>query len=177
MEKASKNKSVRKFETRTFQTRNDLEPEIRSQVVDLLNAQLADTLDMYTIAKQAHWNVKGEHFFMLHELYDTIAEGILPYVDEIAERATALGGLAMGTVRMAAQSSRLEEYPPNAVNSMETVEVVAGCLANLAASTRAAADKAEELEDMDTNDLMIEISRDLDKWLWFVEAHLQGGEK
>jgi starvation-inducible DNA-binding protein len=176
MAKDTKN-TIRKFEARMFETRNDLDQETRGQIVELLNAQLADTLDMYTIAKQAHWNVKGQHFFMLHELYDTIAEGLLPYVDMIAERATALGGLAMGTVRMAAESTRLDPYPENAVNSMDTVEVVAGCLAKLAASTRQAADKAEELEDMDTNDLMIEVSRDLDKWLWFVEAHLQGDHK
>jgi starvation-inducible DNA-binding protein len=160
-----------------FNTRNDLDQEIREQVVDLLNAQLADTMDMYTIAKQAHWNVKGTHFFMLHELYDVIADGLLPYVDMIAERATALGGLAKGTVRMAADSTRLDPYPLEVVRDLETVEVVANCLAKLAASTRDAADKAEELEDMDTNDLMIEISRDLDKWLWFLEAHLQQGDK
>jgi starvation-inducible DNA-binding protein len=176
MAKDTKN-TIRKFETRLFETRNDLDQETRSQIVELLNAQLADTLDMYTIAKQAHWNVKGTHFFMLHELYDTIAEGILPYVDMIAERATALGGMAMGTVRMAAENSRLEPYPENAVQSMDTVEVVANCLSNLAASTRRAADKAEELKDMDTNDLFIEVSRDLDKWLWFVEAHLQGDRR
>jgi starvation-inducible DNA-binding protein len=98
----------------------------------------------------------------------------LPYVDMIAERITALGGLAMGTVRMAAEATRLEPYPTEVVDSMETVEVVADRLANLAASTREAADRAEKLEDMDTNDLLIEVSRDLDKWLWFVEAHLQG---
>lgn len=80
----------------------------------------------------------------------------------------------MGTTRMAAESSRLPEYPVEVVDSLGTVKIVAERLAELAASTRTAADQAEELHDMDTNDLLIEISRDLDKWLWFLEAHLQG---
>jgi starvation-inducible DNA-binding protein len=157
-----------------FSSRIDIDEDTRQQVIGFLNEQLADTFDMFSLAKQAHWNVKGAQFFQLHELFDLIAEGLLPYVDMIAERITALGGLAMGTVRMAAEATRLEPYPIDVLDSMETVEVVAERLANLAASTRQAADRAEELEDMDTNDLFIEVSRDLDKWLWFLEAHLQG---
>jgi starvation-inducible DNA-binding protein len=124
--------------------------------------------------KQAHWNVKGPQFIALHELFDEIATGILAYVDMIAERATALGGMALGTVRMAAQASRLDPYPTDVVQSLDTVRVLVDRMAQLAASTRGAADRAEELHDMDTNDLFIEVSRDLDKWLWFLEAHLQG---
>jgi starvation-inducible DNA-binding protein len=165
-----------KQEKKNFKTRIDIDRETREKEIELLNTQLADTFDMFSIAKQAHWNVKGPHFFQLHELFDVIAEGLVPYVDMLAERITALGGYAMGTVRMAADSSRLEAYPTDVVDSMATTQIVAERLANLAASTREAADEAEELGDMDTNDLLIEISRDLDKWLWFVEAHLQGGE-
>lgn len=157
-----------------FNTRIDLDEDLRQQMIAVLNAQLADTFDMFSMMKQAHWNVKGPQFIALHELFDEIADGLVPYVDMIAERATALGGMAMGTVRMAAQASRLDAYPADVVDSMETVRVVADRLADLAKSTREAADHAEESHDMDTNDLFIEISRDLDKWLWFLEAHLQG---
>jgi starvation-inducible DNA-binding protein len=160
-------------EKHMFETRIDLEKDKRQQMVEALNAQLADTFDMFSLTKQAHWNVKGPQFIALHELFDDIAAGLLGYVDMIAERATALGGLAMGTVRMAAEASRLSPYPVEVVDSLETVAVVADRLANLAASTRGAADRAEEVHDMDTNDLLIEVSRDLDKWLWFLEAHLQ----
>jgi starvation-inducible DNA-binding protein len=156
-----------------FDTSIDLELEARQQMIQVLNAQLADTFDMFSLSKQAHWNVKGPQFFQLHELFDLIAEGLMPYIDMIAERVTALGGMAMGTVRMAADASRLEAYPTDVIGSMETVRVVADRLADLAASTRKAADQAEEVQDMDTNDLFIEVSRDLDKWLWFLEAHLQ----
>jgi starvation-inducible DNA-binding protein len=158
----------------TFKTSIDIEAGKRQQLITVLNQQLADTFDMMSMMKQAHWNVKGPQFIALHELFDEIANGLIPYVDIIAERVTALGGMAMGTVRMAAQASRLDAYPTDVVNSLETVRVVADRLADLAASTREAGDRAEELHDMDTNDLFLEVSRDLDKWLWFLEAHLQG---
>jgi starvation-inducible DNA-binding protein len=157
-----------------FNTHIDIDKDSRTQLVDLLNAQLADTFDMFSISKQAHWNVKGPQFFSLHELFDLIAEGLTAHVDTIAERITALGGVAFGTVRMAAASTRLDAYPTDVFDSMDTVEVMVTRMSQLAASTREAAEKAEKLEDMDTNDVMIEVSRDLDKWLWFLEAHLQG---
>jgi starvation-inducible DNA-binding protein len=165
------------METKTmerFETRIDLAEDKRAQMIQVLNAQLADTFDMFSLMKQAHWNVKGPQFIALHELFDEMAEGLLGYVDMIAERATALGGMAMGTVRMAADNTRLESYPTNIVESMGTVNLISERLAALGESTREAADRAEELRDMDTNDMFIEVSRDLDKWLWFLEAHLQG---
>lgn len=156
-----------------FETRIDIEPGNRQELIDILNAQLADTFDLVSLIKQAHWNVKGPQFIALHKLFDELAGGMLGYVDMIAERATALGGTAMGSVRMAAASSRLEAYPPGLVEDMDTVRFLADQMASLAASTRLAADQAEALKDMGTNDLFIEIVRDLDKWLWFLEAHLQ----
>jgi starvation-inducible DNA-binding protein len=159
--------------TQTFATRIDIPEESRDKLVALLNARLADSFDLYSQLKQAHWNVKGKDFIQLHELYDEVAEGVLPFVDEIAERATALGGLALGTARMAASATSLDEYPTDAVAGKDTIQVVADRLAAYGASARAAIDEATELEDMDTADLFTEISRAIDKHLWFVEAHLQ----
>jgi starvation-inducible DNA-binding protein len=158
---------------RTFETRNDIAEESREELVQLLNARLADTFDLYSQLKEAHWNVKGSDFIQLHELYDQVAESVLEFVDTIAERATALGGLALGTARMAAESSTLDEYPLEAVDGLETVRVIADRLAAYGASVRKAIDEALELKDQDTGDLFIEVSRAIDKHLWFVEAHLQ----
>jgi starvation-inducible DNA-binding protein len=158
---------------RTFSTHIDIADSSRDELVELLNARLADTFDLYSQLKQAHWNVKGSDFIQLHELYDTIAESVLEYVDTIAERATALGGLALGTARMAAAASALEEYPVDAVAGMETVAAIADRLSVYGASVRAAIEAALELDDQDTADLFIEVSRAIDKHLWFVEAHQQ----
>ena len=159
--------------TRTFETRIDIPAEAREKLVELLNARLADNFDLYSQLKQAHWNVKGSDFIQLHLLYDDVAESVLEFVDMIAERATTLGGLALGTARMAADATTLDEYPLDAVAGEETVSVVADRLAAFGASAREAIEAATELEDQDTADLFTEISRSIDKHLWFVEAHLQ----
>jgi starvation-inducible DNA-binding protein len=160
--------------TRTFETRIDIPEEARARLVELLNDRLADGFDLYSQLKQAHWNVKGSDFIQLHALYDDIAESVLGFVDEIAERATALGGLALGTARMAANASSLDEYPLDAIQGEETVVVVADRLAAFGAAVRSAIDTSAELEDQDTADLFTEVSRAIDKHLWFVEAHVQG---
>ena len=166
MATATKTKSL-------FSTRNDLAREVRAKMISLLNQQLADTFDLYSQTKQAHWNVKGGQFFQLHELFDKLAEELLGYVDLIAERATALGGLALGTVRMSAANSQLVECDLDITDSLPTVESIAERYAALAASTRQAIESAEGQGDADTADLFTEVSRGLDKALWFLEAHLQ----
>jgi starvation-inducible DNA-binding protein len=160
--------------TTAFATRNDIPQTTRETIITLLNQHLADTFDLYSQTKQAHWNVKGMHFIQLHELFDTLAGSVLGYVDEIAERATALGGYAKGTARMAAHNSRLSDFPETVVEGKEVVAVLAERYAQLAAFTREAIETALKYDDQDTADLMIEISRGLDKHLWFLEAHLQG---
>lgn len=158
---------------RTFETRIDLDEGARARLIELLNARLADNFDLYSQLKQAHWNVKGSDFIQLHALYDDVAESVLEFVDMIAERATALGGLALGTARMAAAATTLDEFPPDVVAGPETVAVVADRLAAFGAAVRAAIDTAAELGDQGTADLFTEVSRAIDKHLWFVEAHLQ----
>ncbi|QXD16762.1 DNA starvation/stationary phase protection protein Dps [Rhodocaloribacter litoris] len=156
-------------------TRIDLAPEVREAMIELLNQQLADTFDLFSQTKQAHWNVKGPEFIALHGLFDDLADQLRDYVDKIAERATTLGGTAAGTVRMAASSTRLPEYPVEVFDGMAHVEALAERYAALAETTRAAIGLAEEAGDISTADLFTEVSRGLDKALWLLEAHLQKG--
>ena len=156
-----------------FKTKNDLPEATRTKAVELLNARLADCADLQTQTKQAHWNVKGPTFIALHELFDKINEEVEDYVDEIAERAVQLGGVAEGTARMAAKRSSLPEYPAKAVDGRSHVEALSTVLAAFGKTARQAIGEANELGDLDTADLFTEVSRGIDKWLWFVEAHLQ----
>lgn len=161
---------------RMIKTHHDLPKETREEMVQLLNQQLADTFDLFSQTKQAHWNVKGPEFYQLHELYDELAEQLLGYADMIAERATALGGVATGTVRMAAQASRLPEFSDGPVGSRESVQMLVERYAGLAQSTREGIETSTDADDLDTADLLTEVSRGLDKALWFLEAHIQQGE-
>ena len=156
-----------------FKTKNDLPEATRGKMVELLNARLADCIDLQTQTKQAHWNVKGPHFIALHELFDQVNEAVEGYVDDIAERAVQLGGVAEGTARMVAKRSSLAEYPASAVDGRSHVDALSSALAAFGKSARKAIGETNDLGDLDTADLFTEVSRGIDKWLWFVEAHLQ----
>ena len=154
-------------------TRNTLAEAIRRKSVDLLSQSLVTAIDVQRQAKQAHWNVKGPTFFQLHLLFDQLAAEVFPYIDLIAERATALGGVAMGTARMAAASSRLPEYPIEVTEGEMHLEALIGRYAIFTTDIRKAIDIADEHHDKSTADIFTEISRTADKQLWFLEAHVQ----
>jgi starvation-inducible DNA-binding protein len=156
-----------------FKTKNDLSEEVRIKVIELLNTRLADAIDLQTQTKQAHWNVKGPNFISLHELFDKINEDAEDSVDEIAERVVQLGGVAEGTLRMAAKRSSLSEYPANAVDGRSHVEALSSVLAAFGKAARLAITQSNLLGDLDSADMFTEISCGIDKWLWLVEAHLQ----
>jgi starvation-inducible DNA-binding protein len=156
-----------------FKTKNDLSEGARAKAIELLNTRLADCIDLQTQCKQAHWNVKGPTFIALHELFDKVNEAVEDYVDDIAERAVQLGGVAEGTARMVARRSSLTEYLASAVDGRSHVEALSSTLAAFGKAARKAIDEADELGDQDTSDIFTEVSRGIDKWLWFVEAHLQ----
>jgi len=163
--------------TRLYPTRIDLPADKRTELVSILNQTLATTLDLKTQVKQAHWNVKGLDFYQLHELFDEIATTVEEYVDMVAERVTALGGLAYGTARVAADASLLPEYPYDIGEGKEHVAALADRFAVYAKHLRDnIGHTEEELGDADTADLYTEISRVADKYLWFLEAHLQGSD-
>ena len=169
--KASTNK--RTEAPKLYETENDIPKEARAELIALMGQRLADVIDLQLQLKQAHWNVKGPHFIGLHELFDKIAGEIEDYVDMIAERIVQLGGIAEGTVRVAAARSRLEEYPLAIAEGRAHVEAVARALSTFGRAARVTIEEAGALEDADTADLFTEISRGIDKWLWFVEAHSQ----
>ena len=158
-----------------YTTRIDLPHKLRGKLEKLLNSRLADALDLESASKQAHWNVKGANFIALHELFDQLHGSVEQHVDSIAERITALGGSAHGTVHAAAGASSLAPYPLNISDGVEHLEALSERLADFGKKVRAAIDVSAQLSDADTPDLFTGVSRDADKDLWFLEAHLQGG--
>jgi starvation-inducible DNA-binding protein len=164
--------SVRK-EPAVHPTRNDLSAKTRTRVVELLNARLADAIDLQMQAKQAHWNVKGPNFIALHELFDKIAMDLGGHIDDMAERITALGGTAEGTVQAVIGRSQLDPYPLGLAEGRAHLEALAIALARFGKGVRKAIDESGKTGDADTSDLFTGVSRDVDKSLWLVEAHLQ----
>jgi starvation-inducible DNA-binding protein len=156
-----------------YKSKIDLSEKIRRNVIDLLNDRLADAIDLQSQAKQAHWNVKGPNFIALHELFDKISGVLLEQIDDIAERITSLGGTAQGTVAVAAKRSKLKNYPLNITSGKVHLSYLSTQLAVYGKAVRAAIDATAQVGDADTADLLTGISRDADKYLWFLEAHLQ----
>ncbi|HKP68204.1 MAG TPA: DNA starvation/stationary phase protection protein Dps [Pyrinomonadaceae bacterium] len=154
-------------------TKIDLSADQREKLIGMLNASLADASDLKSQAKQAHWNVKGMSFIALHELFDGVATAVEGHIDLIAERITTLGGTAMGTVRLAAENSRLTEYPHEITDGASHVDALSSALSDFGKIIRKNIDESGDLGDQDTADLFTEISREIDKQLWFVEAHIQ----
>src|ERR1700749_4934886 len=156
-----------------YKTKIDLSEKTRRNVILILNDRLADAIDLQSQVKQAHWNVKGPHFIALHELFDKISDLVLEQIDEIAERVTSLGGTAEGTVAVAARRSKLKNYPLSITAGRDHLQYLSTQLAAWGKAARAAIDDTGKLGDADTADLFTAISRSVDKYLWFVEAHLQ----
>ena len=158
---------------RTFPTRHDLPNDNRRDLIALLNQHLADTQDLHSQTKYAHWNVKGPTFIALHKLFDELAAELIDAVDDIAERAVTLAGVAEGTAQVAVKNSTLQPYPVNLTDEKEHLKAVADRIAAFGKNVRAAIDASDEAGDKDTADLFTGVSRQIDKDLWFIEAHLQ----
>lgn len=161
------------IEPAMYETRIDLGRQARLSLARLLNQRLADMIDLFNQTKHAHWNVKGPEFMQLHELFDGVAERVEEGCDLLAERVVTLGLTAEGTTRQSAAASTVGEYDLAAVDGLDHVRALAGQVAKLAASIRGAILQSAEFGDPTTADLFTEISRSLDKDLWFLEAHLQ----
>lgn len=159
--------------SRKFETGVDLPAEVRSAMIILLNEQLAANFDLQSQVKQAHWNVKGIHFYQLHLLFDELAGRLAELTDEIAERVTAIGGYATGTVRMATDNSTLPEIPVDINAGADYVQALVDRYSIHGSNLRAGIDAADAAGDADTADLLTEASRIVDKDLWFLQAHLQ----
>lgn len=157
------------------ETRIDLAAKNRQQVAAILNQHCADLFDLYSQVKTAHWNVKGPQFMQLHLLFDETAEEILGFVDKVAERSTALGAVVDGQVKSAAKASRLDAFPTEKFEGMAILKAVADRVGVVANSAREAIDSTDELGDMVTSDLFVEITGALDQRLYFLESHLVAG--
>ena len=157
----------------TYNTQNNLKPAAKAVAIRLLNARLADAIDLALLTKQAHWNIKGPQFIALHEMFDGFRTEVDGHVDTMAERVVQLGGTALGTTQVVAKASTLAPYPTGITRTRDHLAALIERYATVANATRAAIDTTDRAGDKDTADILTGVSRDLDKALWFLEAHVQ----
>ena len=159
---------------RLFPTQNYLDRNVRTTSIAALNQCLADITSVNMQCKSAHWNVRGPDFYQLHELFEDLVDELDDHIDMVAERATALGGQALGTAPVVAQQANVPQLQPTVSEEQSLLEQIATSLATLDATLYEQINRVSEQGDLDTADLLNEVSRDISKALWFVEAHLQG---
>lgn len=159
-----------------YPTHNDLPSNTRAVSINVLNARLADAIDLALLTKQAHWNIKGPNFIALHEMIDGFRTELDEHVDTMAERAVQLGGTALGTTQAVTAATTLAPYPTDIHSSKDHLAALIDRYANMANAARAAIDTTAEAGDADTADLFTAFSRALDKQLWFLEAHVHERE-
>lgn len=150
-----------------------LKANAKSAVIDILNARLADAIDLALVTKQAHWNLKGPNFIAVHEMLDPMRTQLDAHVDTIAERIAQLDGIALGTSQIVAKSSKLPAYPTDISKVPDHLAALAERYASLANQVREDIDATDEAGDADAADILTAFSRDLDKNLWFIKSHLE----
>lgn len=148
-------------------------PAGEKRLSDLLNARLADSIDLTLMTKQAHWNVKGPQFLSHHQMFDRLRADLDGHVDAVAERIVQLGGTALGTTQAVARMSQLGSYPTDIYSGTAHLVALHERFVDLAEAVRDATDHASLAEDRETEDMLIDFSRTLAKSIWFIEAHLQ----
>lgn len=156
------------------ESRIKLPENARSVAIAALNARLADAIDLALAIKHAHWNIRGIQFIAVHEMLDMLRTQIDDHVDTMAERISQLGGKAMGTLQDAAKSSELPAYPDEVTSIEAHLTALADRYGALANAVRSNIDEVDEAGDATSADVLTQVSRGLDKSLWFVEAHLTG---
>jgi starvation-inducible DNA-binding protein len=160
----------------SYKSHNDLSANAKAVSIGVLNARLADSIDLALLTKQAHWNIKGPQFIALHEMIDGFRTELDEHVDTMAERVVQLGGTALGTTQTVAKSTTLSPYPTDIYTSKAHLGALIERYGKVANAVRSAIDETDDAGDADTADLFTAYSRALDKALWFLEAHVQEKE-
>ncbi|MXP51029.1 DNA starvation/stationary phase protection protein Dps [Pantoea sp. SoEX] len=139
-------------------------------MIDKLNCILANLIDLSLITKQAHWNIRGNNFIAIHKMLDDCYYTIIKHQDIIAERIVQLNGIALGTIQVIYGKTSLKNYPLNIDKIQNHLqELIRRYNIVITNNTK----EIDDIKDVVTNDILISLTRDLDKCLWLIESNIE----
>ena len=166
-------KSIQKYGTVVKDLPIGLDAAARQEIVGRLNLLLADTITLRDLYKKSHWQVGGPTFYQLHLLFDKHAGEQSELVDEIAERVQILGGVSIAMAHDVAANTRLERAPIDREEVPVQISRLLEAHHLILKDARDLADKANDLGDVGTNDLLASsVVRTNEMQVWFVSEHL-----
>ncbi|GHH62668.1 DNA starvation/stationary phase protection protein [Streptosporangium violaceochromogenes] len=146
-----------------------LKAEDKKVVTAALQGALVDLLDLALLGKQAHWNVIGHNFRSLHLQLDEIVAAARGHADTVAEREVALGGNPDGRASTLANTSEVPQLETGYLNDGKVIAAMTDILGSIVRRMRERV-AATEKPDPVTQDILIEITQDLEKYHWMIEA-------
>ena len=144
-------------------------------VCTLLNNCLADSVMLYIKIRKFHWNVKGDNFMELHKLFENHYDQVQEAIDNIAERVSQLGGLAIGTTSEFAKNSSIKESPgKNPANNLDMIKELLGDHETIIQGLRKGIDQAaDQLKDQGTADFLTALIQDHEKMAWTLRRYFK----
>jgi starvation-inducible DNA-binding protein len=150
-----------------------LPDKAKAKSCELVNEILADSMVLYSLYKKHHWLVAGPTFYQLHLLFDKHAEEQNEVIDQLAERVQALGGIAVGDPRHAAELTSIPRPPDGAEEVTVMIDRTLHAHEIVIDKVRAAITATEESEDWGTNDLLMgDVLRLHELQVWFLSEHV-----
>ena len=157
-----------------YVTLNPLPEKTRTEMITMLNAIMANILDNHYQTLLAHWNVRGANFIALHKFFDEYAgsNGADNWCDWVAERIAQLGGTVQTSVQFIAARTSLPQYPVGLVNAEQHVQALATAAGMIIQQLRDGIACAQRVNDAVTADVLTDVQRSAEKYLWLLEAHI-----
>ncbi|HWR85196.1 MAG TPA: DNA starvation/stationary phase protection protein [Rhodoglobus sp.] len=147
------------------------DPDVAAGVAQFLSPVVTDLTALSVDGKQAHWHVRGENFIAVHELLDQVVDAAREYADLAAERVVALGLPIDARIQTTAQKTTT---PVMSAGFQQSDSTIAQVVAQIDATLKTVNTAVAELGTIDpvSQDVAIEIGRGLEKYRWFLFAHI-----
>lgn len=142
-------------------------------VVECLNAVLANEYSLFTKTLNYHWNITGPRFHSLHTFLEIQYQELLLLMDEVAERVRVLDERPISTIKGMVSHMEIKdgnEKPPN----------TEGMLKNLMEGHVTIQNQLKEIvmhgdsftQDRGSEDLLVGILRKHETMGWMLRSHI-----